>query len=251
MSVAIATHNRALPIAWRAYDLNDYPPEGQVGVIMSLLHRLAPALPADREVVVLLDWGLGCSPQLLAHIAQMGWYFVARVPGTVRLRTADGMETPMRHWAPEQGAPSKRVYGAVFKKAGWHTYWVLGYWAEDAREPWLLVSNHPQARVAWYRRRMAIEALFRDIKSGGWDFGRCRLRVCERIERFWWVLALALVWAWVWGRRVWASGVGCGLGWVRGRVRRGSWLSLGLQVWRCEVGRLWLLGWLGRLRGGG
>jgi hypothetical protein len=99
----------------------------------------------------------------------------------------------MRHWAPEQGAPSKRVYGAVFKKAGRHTYWMLGYWAEDAREPWLLVSNHPQAQVAWYRRRMAIEALFRDIKSGGWDFGRCRLCVLERIERFWWVLALALV----------------------------------------------------------
>jgi len=94
MSVAIVTHNRALPIAWQAYDPNDYPPEGQVGVIMSLLHRLAPALPADCEVVVLLDRGLGCSPQLLAHIAQMGWYFVARVPGTVRLRTTDGMQTP-------------------------------------------------------------------------------------------------------------------------------------------------------------
>jgi len=220
---------------------------------------------------VLLDRGLGCSPQLLAHIAQMGWYFVARVPGTVRLRTADGMETPMRHWAPEQGAPSKRVYGAVFKKAGWHTYWVLGYWAEDAREPWLLVSNHPQARVAWYRRRMAIEALFRDIKSGGWDFGRCRLRVCERIERFWWVLALALVWAWVCGHRGWVVGwvgcvgvcvggvgcrwtcrcgvvrwvvCGCWDGWVGCGVGAEGWLVYGLSWRRGRVWLLWLRCWV-------
>jgi hypothetical protein len=250
MVVALATHNRALPLAWRAYDPNHYPPEGQVGVIRHLLQRLAPAIPAARAVVVLLDRGLGCSPLLLAQIAQMGWYFVARVPGTVHLRGANGTETTLRHWMPKQGAPAKRVYGAVFKKAGWHAYWVLGYWAQDAREPWLLVSNHPQAQVAWYRRRMAIEALFRDIKSGGWDFGRSRLRVVARIERLWWVLALALVWAVRWGRRVWRSGVCRRLGWVRGRVRRGSWVSLGLQVWRCAVGRAWLLRWLGVLRGG-
>jgi hypothetical protein len=149
MVVAIAPHNRARPLAWRTYAPNDYPLEGQVGVMRQLLQRLAPALPADREGVVLLDRGLGCSPQLLAHIAQMGWYFVARLPSTVRLRTADGTETPLRPWAPEPGAPSKRVYGAVFKKAGWHPYWVLGYWAQDAREPWLLVSNRPQAQGAW------------------------------------------------------------------------------------------------------
>jgi hypothetical protein len=138
----------------------------------------------------------------------------------------------------------------VFKKAGWHPYWVLGDWARDAREPWLLVSNHPQAQGAWDWRRMAIERLFRDIKSGGWDFGRSRLRVLERIERLWWVLALALVWAVLCGQWVWALGVGRRLGRVRGCVRRGSWVSLGLQVWRCKVGRAWLLGWLGVLRGG-
>ena len=42
---------------------------------------------AEARVVALLG-------DVLAHIAQMGWYFVARVPGTVRLRTTDGMQTP-------------------------------------------------------------------------------------------------------------------------------------------------------------
>ncbi len=69
---------------------------------------------------------------------------------------------------------------------------------------------------------MAIERLFRDIKSGGWDFGRSRLRVLERIERLWWVLALALVWA-----------VGVGVG-GRSAVGEGAWV--------CASGELGVVG---------
>lgn len=64
----------------------------------------------------------------------------------------------------------------------------------DADEPWLLVTNHPFVTAAEYGMRMWEELAFRDLKSGGWQWQRSRVRVPARAARLWLVLALASAW---------------------------------------------------------
>jgi hypothetical protein len=59
----------------------------------------------------------------------------------------------------------------VWKKAGWRSVSVAAYWRKGCPEPLLLSSLGPSASlVRQYRLRSAIEAMFRDDKSYGWEW---------------------------------------------------------------------------------
>ena len=87
----------------------------------------------------------------------------------------------------------------AFKKAGWRRYWALAKWDQShkeprnqgTKEPWLLLTNYPQAEAGWYGMRMWEELGFKDLKSNGWQWQRSRVREPERAERLWLVMALA------------------------------------------------------------
>ncbi len=146
MVVSIAYRGRALPVAWWCYRPAAWP-LGQVALITRLLDQLAPAFPAQRQVLVQADRGIGTSPALRAAIAQRGWYCLVRVQRTVRVQVA-GHEMEIGALVP---APGKRWAGAgrVFKQAGWPAYWGVGRWQRGAPQPWLLVTNWPQAQARW------------------------------------------------------------------------------------------------------
>jgi hypothetical protein len=62
MRVGVAYQGSAIPLLWRAYTLNDYPAEGQVGLLNRLLDQLRSLIPADQALLLLADRGLGTSP---------------------------------------------------------------------------------------------------------------------------------------------------------------------------------------------
>ncbi len=157
-----------------------------------VLHQVAPPVPAGCPVLVQADRGIGCSPDLLAAIDALGWFFLVRVQRTVRLQVA-GREVAFGTLFSKPGA---RWTGAVraFKKRGWHPCWAVGRGQGRYAQPWLLLTNWPQAQANWYGLRMWAEAAFRDLKSGGWQWHRSQIRSPAHATRLWLVLALASAW---------------------------------------------------------
>lgn len=70
---------------------------------------------------------------------------------------------------------------------------MAAYWRRGCKEPLLLVSSLKGGLelVRAYRRRGAIEALFRDWKSSGWQYEQSQVRDIQAHERLLIGLALA------------------------------------------------------------
>jgi hypothetical protein len=217
--VGLAYRGAVVPLALRTWPQNVPLPDGAywdaVGHLLWEVHAaLPPVLRA--HVLVLADRGYGV-PAFLDLLTALGWQWLVRVQGQIRLRLPDGTERALRDlvpapgtaWAgataPRAGAPVADAPArplAVFKKAGWRHAQVVAVWAVGQAEPWLLVTSlgAPAARWREYARRWAIERLFLSWKSHGWDLERCGVRAPARLARLlvgyvvatWWLLAAAL-----------------------------------------------------------
>lgn len=227
MVVALAYHGRAIPLAWWCYPPERYP-MGQVKLIDTLLGWVAAAVPVGCQVLVQADRGIGTSPSLLRRIERRGWFYLVRVQASVRLELPDGstvtfgqvIEKPGQEWCG---------WVQAFKKAGWMTCRAMAYWGWGHKEPWLLLTNHPQARSALYGWRMWEELAFRDLKSGGWNWQKSHVWDPDHANRL--LLVLALAYAWILslgtqGNLIWQVREQIS----RGTQRRHSYLALGLRV---------------------
>ena len=192
MVVALAYQGRALPLAWWAYP-QEAMPLGQVKLINTLLSWVAKALPEGAQVLVQADRGIGTSPALIRALEKRHWYFLFRVQGGVRLHLQDGREVEFARVLQKQGQKWGQPLRA-FKGAGWLPCRALAWWGRGFKEPWLLVTNCPQAQADDYGYRMWEELAFRDLKSGGFQWHKSKVRDPEHANRLWLVLALAYAW---------------------------------------------------------
>lgn len=201
-----------LPLAVRVWVQNAPLEEdtwwSALGTLLWEVHRLLPP-PLRAHVLLLADRGYG-HPRFLDLLNALGWAWVVRLSGQVRLQRADGtlcslrslVPRPGTQWGLETALPVGEQPVAVFKKAGWRRGQVVAVWLAEQREPWLLVSNLParRARLAEYAGRWAIERLFLAWKGHGWNLEAGRVRDVARVGRLvsglvlatWWRTALAL-----------------------------------------------------------
>jgi hypothetical protein len=188
---ALWYRGRAIPLAWLCWP-------GQTKQSVSywqrcgvLLQQVSELLPARARVVVLADRAFGC-PVFTDQVAAKGWDWVVRVQGQTRWRDQQGRLGPIAQHLSERGQRWKGQ-GLVFKDAGWRQASIVGLWGQAHKGPLLLVSSLPPdwERLADYKRRAAIEALFRDWKSSGWQWEASQVRVLEHQERMLLGLAFA------------------------------------------------------------
>lgn len=191
MMVGLAYRKRCIPLAWRCMVGQQTWEEAQVPLIGRLLSWIAPAVPEGCIPLVEADRGIGNSSALAEVVADMGWYFLFRVSDTVRVRLADGRQVCLADLI----RPGKRWSGTgeVFKKAGWMHAHIHLIWRRSMAEPWCIITNAPRADGTAYAVRMWQEEGFRDLKGGGWQWQRSRLRQPGHAERL--ILALALAYA--------------------------------------------------------
>ena len=192
MVVGVAYRRRCIPLAWRCYRPDAYPPEGQVRLIAALLHRVQPALPASCRPVVEADRGIGTSPALVRAVVALGWYYLFRVQGTTRMRTADGRETALRDKVRRGKRWSGR--GEVFKDAGWLPTRIHLIWKRRFDQPWCLITNAPHLTGHAYAYRAWQEQSFRDLKRGGWHWNCSQVRLPDHADRLMLVLVVAYAW---------------------------------------------------------
>lgn len=194
MVVGVAWQGRCIPLAWRAYRANDaasYPPEGQVKLIEGLLQQVSTGIPPTVKVLVLADRGIGCSPDLCQAVAALGWHYLFRVTCQTKIVTAEGDYTIAQQVQPGEIWSAS---GLVFKQRGRipahaHALWGIGY-----NEPWALVTNDEALTGHEYALRNWQEQSFRDLKSGGWQWGQSRLRLPAHVERLLVILVVAYAW---------------------------------------------------------
>lgn len=193
-TLALDYAGRALPLAWCRWS-------GRLQgaywkQIDQLLDRAQRILPPQVQPVVLADRGLA-SPMLLNLIQQRGWDFLVRVQQDTTLRASCSRRAPRVHLGdlvPQPGAPSVTRDGWVFGRGSiWaHT---AAVWRRGYQEAWLLVSNLDLGveMADLYAQRMHVEALFRDAKSGGFEWELSRVLRADRAQRLLLGLMLAVL----------------------------------------------------------
>jgi hypothetical protein len=195
MMVGVAYEGRCIPLAWHCYQANcaaAYPPEGQVGMIEELLKHVKAGLPDTKRVIVLADRGIGTSPALCRRVAALGWDYLLRVTCQSKICTETGdytiaqMVQPGEVWSAE---------GRIFKKRGQLPAQARAIWTEGYDEPWAWVTNASDLTGYEYACRNWQEQSFRDLKSGGWQWGTSRLRNPDHMARF--ILLLVTAYGWV------------------------------------------------------
>ena len=176
MMVGVAFEGRAIPLAFRVYKPSEYPAEGQVKLILALLKQIQQALPASKEATVYADRGIGTSPDLCRGIDALGFYYELRVTKQTKIVAENGEEFTIYDQVKPGETWSCR--GRFFKKRGRIKGWAYAIWEKGYKEPLVLVSNKPNLTRHSYRyaHRSWIEQTFRDIKSGGFNLMRSRLR---------------------------------------------------------------------------
>lgn len=193
LTVSVLYRGCAIPVAWHVL------PATQPGAWrphwLALLEYLAGQVPPDWTVVVLADRGL-YAHWLFTAIQANGWHPFLRINADGQCRPEGASEfRPLLSMLPATGQVWR---GRVMCFKNCPLAATLLAWHDATHtQPWLILTDlTPEgAQVAWYGLRAWIEAQFKDIKGGGWQWQHTRMTQPERVSRMWLVLALALLYA--------------------------------------------------------
>ena len=161
---------------------------------LAVLERMCPP---GLKLILVADRGFG-NVRWLGDVRKRGWHFVQRLSCIHNVNVATHIGTfkelgIRRGWRP-------RDWGVgTIDECEWGPVRVVTVFERDAQEAWYLVTSldvePPAEIVRIYKRRMWIEAMFRDLKNRDWGLGldRVRLSEPERHDRHFYILALAYV----------------------------------------------------------
>jgi hypothetical protein len=180
----VAGHGRATPLIWLtvwkeeiATRRNDYED--------ACLRRLAETMPAGCRVTILADRGFG-DQKLFAFLAELGFGYVIRFRGNIRVANAMGETRPAAEWVGKGGRARKLRHARVTVQ-GRQVGAVVCVHAKGMKEPWCLAASDPEASTAvlinHYARRWTIEPSFRDTKDLRFGMGLSSTRIGEPTRR--------------------------------------------------------------------
>jgi Transposase DDE domain len=200
LTVSVLYRGCAIPVAWHVLPANRQG--AWVPPILALLGRLAPAIPAERAVIVQTDRGLW-SNRLWDGIGALGWHPLMRLQLAATFAPVGRRRVGVRALVPGAGHAWVGAGTAFKDRATRRAGTLLVVWDPDHADPWVLLTTLPPAEVGavWYGLRMWIEFGFRALKGLGWRWERTRRTDPERVARHWLVLAVATLWVLAYGTR--------------------------------------------------
>ena len=149
------------------------------------LRRLAELLPAGCRATILADRGFG-DQKLFSFLAELGFGYVIRFRGNIRVTDAEGTTRPAAEWVGKGGRARKLKDARVTAK-GQRVGAVLCVHAKDMKEPWCLAASERDAMAATlvnhYSKRWTIEPQFRDTKDLRFGMGLSSTRISEPTRR--------------------------------------------------------------------
>ena len=180
----VTGHGRAAPLIWLtvwkeeiATRRNDYED--------ACLRRLAETLPPGCRVTILADRGFG-DQKLFAFLTEVGFGYVIRFRGNIRVTDADGECRPASEWVGK-GGRARKLRDARVTAQGRQVGAVVCVHAKGMKEPWCLAASDSEATAAvlvnHYAKRWTIEPAFRDTKDLRFGMGLSSTRVGEPMRR--------------------------------------------------------------------
>ena len=149
------------------------------------LRRLAELLPAGCRATILADRGFG-DQKLFSFLAELGFGYVIRFRGNIRVTDAEGTTRPAAEWVGKGGRARKLKDARVTAK-GQQVGAVLCVHAKDMKEPWCLATSERDGMAAMlvnhYSKRWTIEPQFRDTKDLRFGMGLSSTRISEPTRR--------------------------------------------------------------------
>jgi len=188
LMVALQVGDRSLPLAWQVE-------AGAANIGFAgqqvLLERVRGWLPAGAAVLLLGD-RFYPSAALFSWLQQHGWQYRLRLKGNLTVDTGVGEATTGEL---AQGGSERYLPNVRLLTRGVPTH--LGILHEVGHEaPWIIAMDcqPTEAAVRDYGARWAIEPLFSDFKSRGFQRADTQLRAPERLDRLILIMTLAMYW---------------------------------------------------------
>ena len=191
----VTRHGRATPLLWKSVvksELKDWRNEHED----ALLERLREVVPTSTKVTVLADRGFGDHKLYELLKDQLGFDFVIRFRGVIKVTDEKGETRAAVDWVPDTGRP-RTLKKARVTKTQREVAAVVCVHAKGMAEPWHLATSRENlvgaAIVKLYGRRFTIEETFRDLKNLRFGMGLTDTRISspERRDRILLVGAIA------------------------------------------------------------
>lgn len=191
LMVALAYHQRALPIAWTW--IKGARGHSSAYKQQALLRYVHDLMPPGAQVELVGDSEFG-AVAVLQQLDQWGWQYALRPKGDTSVCISDQALRWRRFDSLVVGQDEVAFYdhAILTKKHLYHTR-LLAYGATGEKDPWLLATNMATGREALraYPRRMWLDETYGDLKTHGVDLEKTRLRHVHRLSRL--VFAVALL----------------------------------------------------------
>jgi hypothetical protein len=195
LMLAARLRGRAVPLLWAVYRYEDTY-RSQNNLEYGLLRLFRSMVPSSVDVTILADRGFGRTE--MARVCQeLQWHYVIRIQPTVWVRSPrfTGRLTAY----PIRRGQRHLLRNVSYRKTRPVIQHVAVVWLSNQAEPWYLMTdeNHLNAQTLSkvFRRRMTIEAYFRDTKSkrNGFALRLIQIKDSQRLSRFLLILALAYI----------------------------------------------------------
>ena len=192
LTVSVWHRGRSLPLAWAIWPAN-VPLKG-AGFwerVAQLLDEVSQILPDGVPVTWVADRAFG-TPAFTDLVIARQWHYIVRVQGQTRCRDRVNRERQVASLVRRPRIRAK-MRGHVFKSRGWREASVVVLWGRRHKTPLCIVSDLPPKwrLLHLYRRRYAIEALFRHYKTYGWCWEQGQVTDLDHIRR----LLVGMAWA--------------------------------------------------------
>ena len=180
----VTGHGRAAPLLWLTVWKEELAAQRNAFEDACLV-RLKELVPPGCAVTILADRGFG-DQKLFAFLAELGFGYVIRFRGNVRVTDATGETKPAAEWVGK-GGRARKLRGARVTAKEQPVGAVVCVHAKGMKEPWCLAASDPDAPAAelvnHYARRWTIEPQFRDTKDLRFGMGLSSTRIGEPTRR--------------------------------------------------------------------
>ena len=181
----VTKHGRATPLLWKSVmksELKGWRNEHED----ALLERFREVVPPTTQVTVLADRGFGDQKLYELLKDQLGFDFVIRFRGVVKVTDEKGETRAAKDWVPDTGRP-RMIRKARVTKTRREVAAVVCVHAKGMAEPWLLATSREDKTgaeiVALYGKRFSIEETFRDLKNLRFGMGLTDTRISSPQRR--------------------------------------------------------------------
>ncbi len=180
----VTDHGRAAPLIWLTVWKEEIATKRNA-YEDACLCRLAETAPQRCRMTILADRGFG-DQKLFAFLGELGFAYVIRFRGNIRVTGADGTSKPAAEWVGK-GGRARKLRDARVTAKGQQVGAVVCVHASGMKEPWCLAASDPEAPAAMlvnhYARRWTIEPQFRDTKDLRFGMGLSATRIGEPMRR--------------------------------------------------------------------